>query len=445
MRDAVLEKWRRKEGVVAVIGLGYVGLPLALSFCGAGIKTFGIDCDSGKVRRLASGVSGIQHIADSAIVESLRQGFLVGEDYAVIADADAVIICVPTPLKATCEPDLHFVLESLDYALPYLRAGQVIALESTTYPGTSEEEIAPRLVSSGFGIGEDIFLVYSPEREDPGNSQFSTATIPKIIGGYSAACGEVGVAMYGCAIQQMVQVKNTRTAEMVKLLENIYRAVNIGLVNEMKQLTDKMDIDIYEVIKAAASKPFGFSAFYPGPGVGGHCIPVDPFYLTWKARAYGLHTRFIELAGEINKAQPGYVVEKVSCALNQQEKSVKGSAILIIGVSYKRNIGDLRESPALEIIRELRASGGVVDYSDPHVPLLGAVDCGTDLEHKVLSAPMLETFDAVVIVSDHDDFDYALIYEHARVIIDCRGRFSSKSGHESGHENRRDGGHIVRA
>ena len=333
MKKEVIRKFKEKKAVIGIVGLGYVGLPLMLRYCEVGYKIIGFDIDPGKVDRLRFGKSYIEHITDSMIARAVKSGFEPTTDYTRASDADALIICVPTPLDKYREPDLSFIVNTLDALLPHLRRGQILSLESTTYPGTTEEELQPRIESRGFQLGKDFFLVFSPEREDPGNSKFSTRMIPKVCGGVTAHCLEVGLALYGEVIDKVVPVSSTRVAEMTKLLENIHRAVNIGLVNEMKIVADKMGIDIYEVIRAAATKPFGFVPYYPGPGLGGHCIPIDPFYLTWKAREYGVHTRFIELAGEVNASMPDYVISKVTQALNTQKKAIRGSRILVLGLA----------------------------------------------------------------------------------------------------------------
>jgi len=326
--EQLMYKLENRTAVIGIVGLGYVGLPLMLRYVDIGFKVIGIDIDSEKVEKLNEGRSYIEHIPPDAIATSLAKGFVATTNFARAWETDALIICVPTPLNAYREPDLSFVLNTVDALLKHLRPGQVVSLESTTYPGTTNEELQPRIESRGFKIGEDIFLVFSPEREDPGNPAFETRTIPKVCGGITPACLKAGIALYSPAIDTVVPVSSTRAAELTKLLENIHRAVNIGLVNEMKIIADKMDIDIHEVIRAAATKPFGFTPYYPGPGLGGHCIPIDPFYLTWKARQYGLHTRFIELAGEINNDMPHWVIGKVADALNQRGRSVKGSKVL---------------------------------------------------------------------------------------------------------------------
>ena len=329
-----------------MVGLGYVGLPLALTYAAAGYRVLGFDVDPAKVERLRAGESYIEHIPGPRIADARRAGFDATTDMSRAAGADALILCVPTPLDRHREPDLRFVTSTMDALAPHLRAGQVVSLESTTYPGTTEEELLPRIGAQGWTVGQDVFLVYSPEREDPGNAVFVTRTIPKVVGGHTDACLEVGLALYRKAIDRLVPVSSTRAAEMTKLLENIHRAVNIGLVNEMKIVADRMGLDIFEIIDAAATKPFGFTAYQPGPGLGGHCIPIDPFYLTWKAREYGVHTRFIELAGEVNRAMPEYVVGKVMDGLNRHGKALNGARVLILGIAYKKNVGDMRESPS---------------------------------------------------------------------------------------------------
>ena len=379
---------------------------------------------------LNSGRSDIEHISDQSISCANSQGMKCTTDFSRAAQADALILCVPTPLNKYREPDLSFVIATTDSVVPYLRHGQVVSLESTTYPGTTEEELLPRLTSGGLIVGEDIFLVYSPEREDPGNANFTTNTIPKVVGGHTPNCLEIGKALYEQSIDQIVPVSSTKAAEMTKLLENIHRAVNIGLVNEMKIVADRMGIDIFEVIDAAATKPFGFTPYYPGPGLGGHCIPIDPFYLTWKAREYGLHTRFIELSGEINRAMPEYVFGKLVKALNDRKKALNGSRVLVLGIAYKKNVDDMRESPSVEIMELIRAAGGDIAYSDPHVPVFPKMrEHHFDLRSITLTAEILAAFDAVIVATDHAKFDYAMIRDHARLIIDSRGVYRDAADH----------------
>lgn len=417
-------KYQHKAAVIGIVGLGYVGLPLMLRYNAIGFRVLGIDIDESKVAKLNAGQSYIEHIAAEKIAAAGRSGFEATTDFSRASECDALILCVPTPLNKYREPDMSFVINTTDAIKPYLRAGQVVSLESTTYPGTTEEELLPRVQESGLVVGEDIFLVYSPEREDPGNPNFETRTIPKVIGGHTSACLAVGIALYEQAIDRVVPVSSTKAAEMTKLLENIHRAVNIGLVNEMKIVADRMGIDIFEVVDAAATKPFGFTAYYPGPGLGGHCIPIDPFYLTWKAREYGLHTRFIELSGEVNRAMPEYVLGKLMEGLNDSGKALKGSRILVLGIAYKKNVDDMRESPAVEIMELIQAKGGIVAYSDPHVPVFPKMrEHHFELSSEALNAESLAGFDAVVLATDHDKFDYALIERHARLIVDSRGKY----------------------
>lgn len=424
MSSAAVNKFKSKEAVIGIVGLGYVGLPLMLRYNAIGYCVLGIDIDPGKVEKLNQGKSYIEHIPCASVAKARESGFSATTDFRRVAECDALILCVPTPLNKYREPDMSFVINTTDALKPYLRAGQVVSLESTTYPGTTEEELLPRVQEGGLKVGEDIFLVYSPEREDPGNPNFETRTIPKVIGGHTPKCLEVGIALYEQAIDQVVPVSSTKAAEMTKLLENIHRAVNIGLVNEMKIVADRMGIDIFEVVDAAATKPFGFTAYYPGPGLGGHCIPIDPFYLTWKAREYGLHTRFIELSGEVNQAMPEYVVGKLMDGLNDQGKAVKGSRVLVLGIAYKKNVDDMRESPSVEIMELIEAKGGVVAYSDPHVPDFPQMrEHHFTLSSVALTAENLASFDAVVLATDHDKFDYELIQANARLIVDSRGKY----------------------
>jgi UDP-N-acetyl-D-glucosamine dehydrogenase len=407
---------------VGIIGLGYVGLPLALRFAEVGTPVLGFDIDAAKVADLMAGRSYIRHIGDAAVAQARASGMAATSDFSRIGEVDAILICVPTPLDRYREPDLSFVVSTLDSILPYLRPGQLLSLESTTWPGTTEEVLRPRLEQAGFVIGEDCFLVYSPEREDPGNRNFNTRTIPKIVGGSTPACLAAGLALYSKVIDKVVPVSSTRTAEMTKLLENIHRAINIGLVNEMKIVADRMGIDIHEVIRAAATKPFGFVPYWPGPGLGGHCIPIDPFYLTWKAREYGIHTRFIELAGEVNSAMPQWVVDKVTDALNARERSVKGSRILVLGIAYKKNVDDMRESPAVELMELLRDKGALISYSDPWVPVFPRMrEHHFDLRSTGLTADVLQQQDLVLLATDHELFDYDFIRRNARLIVDTRG------------------------
>lgn len=430
VNNALIGKLKNKEAVIGIVGLGYVGLPLMLRYNDIGFRVLGIDIDQNKVNSLNAGESYIEHIPSDRVAKASQSGFEATTDFRRVAEVDAVILCVPTPLNKYREPDMSFVVNTTDSLKSYLREGQVVSLESTTYPGTTEEELLPRVQESGLIVGENIFLVYSPEREDPGNPDFETRTIPKVVGGHTPACREVGVALYEQAIDQVVPVSSTKVAEMTKLLENIHRAVNIGLVNEMKMVADRMGIDIFEVVDAAATKPFGFTAYYPGPGLGGHCIPIDPFYLTWKAREYGLHTRFIELSGEVNKAMPEYVVGKLLDGLNQHGKALKGSKVLVLGIAYKKNVDDMRESPSVEIMELVQAKGAEVSYSDPHVAVFPKMrDHYFELCSTELTGESLASFDAVVLATDHDQFDYNLIKQNARLIIDSRGIYREPADH----------------
>lgn len=411
-----------RTALIGIIGLGYVGLPLTLRYAEAGFRVLGIDIDGSKVERLNRGESYINHVPAADIARARSQGFEATTDFTRAGEPDALIICVPTPLNPYREPDLSFVLETTEALLPFMRPGQVLSLESTTYPGTTEEELKPRLESRSFVIGRDIFLVFSPEREDPGNPDFHTRTIPKVCGGVTPACLEAGVALYSAAIDRVVPVSSTRAAELTKLLENIHRAVNIGLVNEMKIIADRMKIDIHEVIRAAATKPFGFTPYYPGPGLGGHCIPIDPFYLTWKAREYGLHTRFIELAGEINSDMPHWVVSKLTDALNRRGKAVMGSRVLVLGIAYKKDVEDMRESPSVELMEILRDKGAVVDYADPHVPVFPRMrEHHFDLKSVELTPQRIASYDVVLLATAHSAFDYDLVRQYASLIVDTRG------------------------
>jgi UDP-N-acetyl-D-glucosamine dehydrogenase len=422
--NEILNKLADRSAIIGIVGLGYVGLPLMMRYCEVGYKVIGFDIDQSKVDALSLGNSYIEHIPASAIAVALDRGFEATTDFSRVPEADALILCVPTPLNKYREPDLSFVLDTTDSLVPFLRKGQVVSLESTTYPGTTDEELLPRVESLGLKVGVDIFLIFSPEREDPGNPNFSTRTIPKVCGGHTETCLQVGLALYEQVIDRVVPVSSTRAAELTKLLENIHRAVNIGLVNEMKIVADKMGIDIHEVIRAAATKPFGFVPYYPGPGLGGHCIPIDPFYLTWKAREYGVHTRFIELAGEVNSSMPDYVIAKVTAALNTAKKAINGSRILVLGIAYKKNVDDMRESPSVMLMEKLRDLGAEVAYSDPHIPVFPKMrEHHFNLTSIELSAKKLSTYDCVLLATDHDKFDYERIKNNSKLIVDSRGRY----------------------
>jgi UDP-N-acetyl-D-glucosamine dehydrogenase len=408
--------------------LGYVGLPLVLRFGEVGFRVMGFDIDLAKVDQLNGGTSYIEHVPAprvQALLDARR--FEATADLGRLGEPDAVIICVPTPLTQHRDPDLRFIERTADAVAATLRRDQLVCLESTTYPGTTEEVVLPRLEARGLRVGEDFFLAFSPEREDPGNAHFDTATIPKVVGGVTPDCLALASALYAEAIKQIVPVASTRVAEATKILENVYRAVNIALVNELKIAFERMGINVWDVIEAAKTKPFGFQAFYPGPGLGGHCIPIDPFYLTWKAREYGVATRFIELAGEINAGMPAYVILKLMEALNERGKALKGSRILVLGAAYKRDTDDSRESPGLEIMEELFHRGAKVEYSDPHLPRLPIVRRHKiDLASVVLSEASLRQYDAVLLVTDHTRFPYDLIHRSASLIVDSRNAFRAR-------------------
>ncbi|MEP2612602.1 nucleotide sugar dehydrogenase [Marinobacter alexandrii] len=428
--EGVIEKFEDRTAVIAVVGLGYVGQPLVLRFAEIGYRVLGFDISLELVNLLNSGSSPIEHIDNKRIAAARLAGFEATTDFSRIKDATGIIMCVPTPLNKHREPDLSFIVNTCEQIAPYLQDGQVVALESTTYPGTTKEVVVPRLESAGLEVGKSVFAVYSPEREDPANIDFTTSTIPKVVGGHTPACLKAGLALYGGAIETLVPVSSTETAEMTKLLENIHRAVNIGLVNEMKIVADKMGIDIFEVIDAAATKPFGFTPYYPGPGLGGHCIPIDPFYLTWKAREFGLQTRFIELAGEVNRVMPDFVMSKLVSALNQRGKAVKGAKVMVLGIAYKKNVDDMRESPSAVIMEELRRQGAVLSYADPHVPVFPKMrEHSFDLSAVELTPPTLAAQDAVVLATDHAAFDYEMIRKHAPLIVDARGVFRAPEKH----------------
>lgn len=424
IKSKIEQKLKNKTLVYGILGIGYVGLPLAQAVSSAGYKVTGFDINIKWIKGLNTGISPIKEIADKEIQKMISGGFVATTDLSAVSNCDVLILCLPTPLSLNREPDLTAVRETMASIQQYLKPGHVLSLESTTWPGTTEEVLRPYLVDVGLTIGEDLFLVYSPEREDPGNVKYQTNSIPKIISGCSQVCCEVGQAVYSPFINTLIPVSNTATAEMVKLVENIQRSVNIGLVNELKKVCDSMDIDIFEVIDAAATKPFGFTPYYPGPGVGGHCIPIDPFYLTWKAREFGVHTRFIELAGEINAQMPNYVVAKLYDALNDIGKPIKGSRILCAGISYKRDVDDVRESPSVVVMEAIRDAGGVVDYCDPYVPHFPKMrQHEFDLSSVDLTPENISAFDAVILLTDHNCFDYEMIEKHASLIIDTRGRF----------------------
>ncbi len=424
------EKVIANKFTVGIIGMGYVGLPLALEFAAKGIKVIGFDLDPSKVKSINKDKkSYIKHIPSNKIKEQVnRKTLLATSDFSKLSIPDVVIICVPTPLNVNREPDLSYVMNSTKEIAKHLRKGQLISLESTTYPGTTDGDMLDVLNRTGLKVGKDFYLCFSPEREDPNNPVYSTSTIPKVLGGITKQCKELGILIYGKVIDKVIPVSSTKAAEAAKLLENIYRSINIALVNELKVVFDKMGIDIWEVIKAASTKPFGFTAFYPGPGLGGHCIPIDPFYLTWKAREFDTSSKFIELAGEINTSMPFYVVEKVIHALNDHKKSIKGSKIIILGLAYKKNIDDLRESPSLKLIELLQDHGAKVDYNDDYVTSIPKVRKYNFNKKSVKITPAnIKKYDLVLLSTEHSYYDYSMILKNAKIIVDTRNGFGSFS------------------
>lgn len=418
---SLLEKIKSKEAKIGVIGLGYVGLPLVFEFCKAGFKVTGFDIDNEKVKALSEGRSYIKHI-DSSKVKECHASFSATTDFSKISAMDCLIICVPTPLNKYREPDLSYVFNTTRTISRYMSKGQLIVLESTTYPGTTDEDMRAILEEAGMKAGVDFHLAFSPEREDPNRQDFSISTTPKIVSGYTPACLEATKALYDFIVVKTVPVSSTKVAESAKLLENIYRCVNIALVNELKMLFDKMGIDVWEVVRAASTKPFGFQAFYPGPGLGGHCIPIDPFYLTWKARQYEIPTKFIELAGEVNTAMPYYVVQKTFEALNDHGKSIRNSKILVMGLAYKKNVDDARESPSIKLIELLEEKGAHVDYNDPFIPVPPKMREHNlrDMVSVELTAGNLAKYDCVIISADHDAYDPEFIANNAKLVVDTR-------------------------
>jgi UDP-N-acetyl-D-glucosamine dehydrogenase len=432
---SLMDKINNKSALVGIIGLGYVGLPLVLRFTEVGFQVLGFDSDTTKVARLNRGESYIKHISSCRINELVQSGrngglFVATHEMSRLGEPDVLIICVPTPLTSNREPDLKYIKITTKLIAANLRPGQIISLESTTYPGTTDELLLP-ILSSKLSVGDDFFLVYSPEREDPGNNYYEVGTIPKVVGGITPACLEHGVALYSQVIDHVIPVSTTRVAEMSKLLENIYRAVNIALVNELKMLCLRMGINIFEVIEASKTKPFGFQAFFPGPGLGGHCIPIDPFYLTWKAREYDFTTRFIELSGEINTSMPYFIVQRISDALNQAGKTIRGAEILVLGLAYKKDVDDMRESPALKIIDLLKNAGAKVTYNDPHIQIFRGTRLYPDLsmESVPLTEETLQQADCVLLVTDHSAYSYKWIAFHASLIVDTRNAFNGLGSH----------------
>lgn len=419
--NMLIDRIKSRDAKIAVIGLGYVGLPLVIEFCKAGFKVIGLDIDEEKIKVLKEGKSYIKHINSDKIKEILPR-FEPSTDFSKLTEADCILICVPTPLNRHREPDMSYVFNTSKTIAQYLRKGQLIVLESTTYPGTTDEDMRAILEDTGLKAGEDFYLAYSPEREDPGNIEYSTSKIPKVVGGYTCKCLEITKTLYDAIVVKTVPVSSTKVAEAVKLLENIYRAVNIALVNELKILFDRMGIDIWEVIEAAKTKPFGFQAFYPGPGLGGHCIPIDPFYLTWKAREYDFPTRFIELAGEINTHMPYFVVDKTIEALNKRRVCIKDAKILILGLAYKKDVDDARESPSFKLFELFEKKGAIVDYNDPYIPKMPKTRRFKFSKVSVeLTPENLAKYDCVVIATNHSQYDPSFIVEHSNFVVDTRG------------------------
>ena len=429
---SLLEKIQTRRARAGVVGLGYVGLPLAVELAKAGFHTTGIDLDERKVQAIQEGRSYIPDVPTEDVKALHQAGKLdATTDFAVTKELDTINICVPTPLRKTRDPDMSYIVSAVESIAEHLHPGLLVSLESTTYPGTTEEVVQPLLEATGLKAGRDFFLAFSPERVDPGNPTFQTHNVPKVVGGLTPDCVQLASALYGSAIKTIVPVSSTRVAEMVKLLENTFRAVNIGLVNELALMCDRMSIDVWEVVEAARTKPFGFMAFYPGPGLGGHCIPIDPFYLSWKAKQSGFDPRFIELAGHINGAMPHYVVDKVIDALNTRKKALNGSRLLVAGVSYKRDIDDMRESPALDVIHLLEEKGGIVDYADPYVPEVHGREWAgrRHIRAVELSRGTLKKYDCLVIVTDHKVFDYDMMVAEADLIVDTRNAIKRPHAH----------------
>lgn len=427
-KQTLLKKFARREAKLAIVGLGYVGLPLAVEFAEAGFEVLGVDVDSDKVARINAGASYIADVTDERLRAPVASGALRATDsFQEASNVDAIIICVPTPLRKTRDPDMSYIVQATQSISEIYRRGMLVVLESTTYPGTTEEILLPSIRRGDMEIGEDVFIAYSPERIDPGNQVYTVRNTPKVVGGITPNCTEVALALYQAAVDQVIPVSSPTAAEMVKLLENTFRAVNIALVNEMALMCDKLNVDVWEVIAAAASKPFGYMPFYPGPGLGGHCIPVDPHYLSWKLKTLNYKARFIELASEINASMPYYVIDKVTEALNNRERAVRGSRILILGVAYKRDVDDVRESPALDIISLLRQRGADVCFHDPHVPAI-RLENDVLLESQSYSADLLINAHCVVIVADHSAFDWDEVARHSAVIVDTRHVYNSGDG-----------------
>jgi UDP-N-acetyl-D-glucosamine dehydrogenase len=430
--DTLREKLSARTARVGVVGLGYVGLPLAVEFARAGFDTTGIDLDRRKIEAVCQGTSYIPDVATAEVARLVADGTLhATTDFACVAELDTINICVPTPLRKTKDPDMSYIVSAVDEIAKHLHPGTLVILESTTYPGTTEELVQPMLEASGLTAGVDFFLAFSPERVDPGNPTFNTHNVPKVVGGVGAASTELASMLYGAAIETIVPVSSPQTAEMVKLLENTFRMVNIGLVNEIALMCDRLGLDVWEVVKAAATKPFGFMPFYPGPGLGGHCIPIDPFYLSWKAKQNGFDPRFIELAGQVNGGMPHFVVDKITDALNRHAKAVNGSTVLILGLAYKRDIDDMRESPSLDVMALLHQKGAKVRYADPYVPALAARAWlgGFDMQTEALTPAAIAGADCVAILTEHRTVDYDMVLNSARLIVDTRNAIAGRHPH----------------
>ena len=427
--DTLAQQFATANATIGVIGLGYVGIPLALTSCAAGYKVIGFDIDREKIEKINQGESFIKHIASEDVAAQVKaEKFHATSNFSKLAEVDAILICVPTPLTRQREPDLRFVEDTARTIAQHLRPGQLVILESTTYPGTTAELVKPILESSGLTCGRDFYLAFSPEREDPGNPNFSTQSIPKVVGGEGEAALRLATTFYGKLVAQVVPVSSTQVAEAVKLTENIFRSVNIALVNELKVVYDAMGIDVWEIIEAAKTKPFGFMPFYPGPGLGGHCIPIDPFYLTWKAREFDITTRFIELAGQINSAMPRWVVDRLALTLDKfGGRGLSGARILLVGLAYKKNVDDMRESPSLKLIELIEARGAKVDYYDPYIPVVTATREHAELTGRrsiAWDGKLIAGYDAVLISTDHDNVDYAALAHHAKIVVDTRNAFA---------------------
>ena len=430
--DTLRGKLSARTARVGVVGLGYVGLPLAVEFARAGFDTTGIDLDRRKVEAVNQGTSYIPDVATEEVARLVADGKLrATADFSCVAELDTINICVPTPLRKTKDPDMSYIVSAVEQIATHLHPGMLVILESTTYPGTTEELVQPMLEASGLKAGVDFFLAFSPERVDPGNPTYNTHNVPKVVGGVGAASTELASLLYGAAIETIVPVSSPQAAEMVKLLENTFRMVNIGLVNEIALMCDRLGLDVWEVVKAAATKPFGFMPFYPGPGLGGHCIPIDPFYLSWKAKQTGFDPRFIELAGQVNGGMPHFVVDKIADALNRHQKSVNGSTVLILGLAYKRDIDDMRESPSLDVMALLHQKGAKVRYADPYVPTLAARAWhgGFEMQTEALTSAVIAEADCVAILTEHRTVDYAMVLRSARLIVDTRNAIAGKHPH----------------